>query len=135
MRMRMPPLLPCFLICCALLIPGLLPAQNTRLIVKVGTTFTASGGATITNTNLSNTSNILHVTTNGPGVIADHSLGNAGTAGVYGMASGTGGYAGYFEHTETTGYGITLQVVSRDQGYAMVVDHEGTGDERGKRGQ
>lgn len=49
MCMRMPLLLPCFLICCALLLPGLLPAQNTRLIVKVGTTFTASGGNLVLN--------------------------------------------------------------------------------------
>lgn len=130
-----------------------LNAANAKTALEAVTNGTGSG-ATITNTNSSNTSNILHVTSNGPGVIADHSLGNAGnffvnntgavaagvrgevnsifgnagTAGVYGVASGTGGYAGYFEHTETTGFGITLQVVSRDQGYAMVVDHEGTGD-------
>ena len=102
--------------------------------------------------NTSSTANIVSVTNNGPGVIADHSQGNAanffmnntsgvgagvrgevnsifgnnGTAGVYGVASGTGGYAGYFEHTETTGFGITLQVVTKDQGTAMVVDHEGS---------
>ncbi len=99
-----------------------------------------------------NTANILNVSATGPGVIADHSQGNAGnffmnntsgvgagvrgevnsifgnngTAGVYGVASGTGGYAGYFEHTETTGFGIALQVVTNDVGTAMVVDHEGS---------
>ena len=102
--------------------------------------------------NASSTANIVSVTNNGPGVIADHSQGNAanffmnntsgvgagvrgevnsifgnnGTAGVYGVASGTGGYAGYFEHSETTGFGIALQVVTKDQGTAMVVDHEGS---------
>lgn len=130
-----------------------LPATNNQPTLRVITNGTGNGIA-IFNTNSSNTSNILNVTSNGPGVIADHSLGNAGnffvnntsavaagvrgevnsifgnagTAGIYGVASGTGGYAGYFEHIETTGYGITLQVVSNDQGYAMVVDHEGTGD-------
>jgi len=130
-----------------------LPSTNTQPTLRVITNGTGNG-ATITNTNSSNTSNILNVTTNGPGVIADHSQGNAGnffvnnnfavaagvrgevnsifgnngTAGVYGVASGTGGYAGYFEHSETTGFGITLQVVSYDQGTAMVVDHEGSGN-------
>ncbi|HVW58755.1 MAG TPA: hypothetical protein VHC48_01925, partial [Puia sp.] len=130
-----------------------LPSSNTQPTLRVITNGTGNG-ATIANTNSSNTSNILNVTSNGPGVIADHSSGNAGnffmnnnfgvgagvrgevnsifgnngTAGVYGVASGTGGYAGYFEHSETTGFGITLQVVSYDQGTAMVVDHEGTGN-------
>ncbi|MFT3933998.1 MAG: hypothetical protein QM726_10315 [Chitinophagaceae bacterium] len=108
--------------------------------------------AYIENTNSSNTSNTLSVVSNGPGVIANHNSGNAGnffmnnqygvgagvrgevnsifgnngTAGVYGVSSGTGGYAGYFEHTDKTGYGVTLQAVSYDLGYAMVVDKEGT---------
>ncbi|MBO9727928.1 MAG: hypothetical protein J7623_04755 [Chitinophaga sp.] len=112
-----------------------------------------SGNAVlIQNLNNTNTDNTLQVTTGGPGVIADHSLGNAGNffvnnttsvgagvrgevntifgnggaAGIYGVASGTGGYAGYFEHKETTGFGITLQVVTNDQGSAFVVDHEGS---------
>ncbi|NIG56973.1 collagen-like protein [Chitinophaga sp. Cy-1792] len=102
--------------------------------------------------NNTNTDNVLQVLSAGPGVIANHALGNvanfvnsnntavaaavrgevnsifgnAGTAGIYGVASGTGGYAGYFEHTETTGFGITLQVITNDLGTAMVVDHEGT---------
>ncbi len=103
-----------------------------------------------------NTSNILNVTFDGPGVIADHSQGNAGnffvnnttsvaagvrgetnsifgnegTAGVYGVASGTGGYAGYFHHTDTTGFGIGVQVQTEDQGTALVVnqDNSSTGD-------
>ncbi|MBN9379266.1 MAG: hypothetical protein J0H74_00790 [Chitinophagaceae bacterium] len=127
------------------------PTSNTQPTIQVVTNGTGNG-ATIVNTNNTNTSNILNVTTNGPGVIADHSQGNAGnffvnnttavaagvrgevnsifgnggTAGVYGVASGTGGYAGYFEHTETTGFGIALQVITNDLGTAMVVDHEGT---------
>ena len=106
----------------------------------------------VTANNTNNTANALDVTTFGPGVIGDHSQGNAGnflnnntsgvgagvrgevnsifgnngTAGVYGVASGTGGYAGYFEHTETTGFGIALQVVTNDQGTGMVVDQEGS---------
>ncbi|HSC39066.1 MAG TPA: hypothetical protein VLD19_14385, partial [Chitinophagaceae bacterium] len=130
-----------------------LPSTNNQPTLEVVTNGTGNAGS-LANTNSSNTSNILNVTTNGPGVIADHSQGNAGnffvnnttgvgagvrgevnsifgnngTAGVYGVASGTGGYAGYFEHKETTGFGITLQVVSYDQGTAMVVDHEGTGN-------
>ena len=112
----------------------------------LGTAFEAVGQ------NASSLANIVNVTSIGPGVIPDHSRGNAGnfvanntngvgagvrgevnsifgnngTAGVYGVASGTGGYAGYFEHTEKTGYGIALQVVTNDIGTAMVVDHEGT---------
>ena len=123
-------------------------AQNAFEATTNGT----GGGARISNTNNTNTSNTLDVTTNGPGVIADHSQGNAGnffmnntsgvgagvrgevnsifgnngTAGVYGVASGTGGYAGYFEHSETTGFGIALQVITNDLGTAMVVDHEGS---------
>jgi hypothetical protein len=106
---------------------------------------------TVTNTNNSNAANTLNVTSNGPGVIADHSAGNAGnffmnnttgvgagvrgevnsifgnngTAGIYGVASGTGGYAGYFTHTDTTGFGISLYVTTFDKGTAFVVDHEG----------
>lgn len=100
-----------------------------------------------------NTNNIINVVSDQPGVIPDQSqgntanfvhnnttavngavrgetnsiFGNAGTAGIYGVASGTGGYAGYFDHTDTSGFGITLQVVSHDQGTAMVVDSEGSG--------
>jgi hypothetical protein len=123
-------------------------AQNTFEAVTNGTGTTAS----ITNTNNANTSNTLNVTSNGPGVIADHSQGNAGsffmnntngvgagvrgevnsifgnngTAGVYGVSSGTGGYAGFFEHTNTSGFGIALQTVQDGQGTVMVVDHEGS---------
>lgn len=128
-------------------------ATNSQPTVDASTSGTGSAG-NFSNTNSANTANTLYVTSNGPGVIADHSQGNAGnffmnntsgvgagvrgevnsifgnngTAGVYGVASGTGGYAGYFEHTETTGYGITLEVISHDNGSAMVVDHEGTGN-------
>jgi hypothetical protein len=128
-----------------------IPTSNNQPTVQVVQNGTGNG-VTIANTNNTNTSNILNVTTNGPGVVADHSLGNAGnffvnnttavaagvrgevnslfgnggTAGVYGVASGTGGYAGYFEHTETTGFGIALKVVTNDLGTAMVVDHEGS---------
>jgi len=130
-----------------------LNASNAQTALEAVTNGTGNG-ATITNTNNTSTANTLDVTTNGPGVIANHSTGNAGnffnnntsgvgagvrgevnsifgnngTAGVYGVASGTGGYAGYFEHTETTGFGVTLQVVTNDLGTAMVVDHGGSGD-------
>src|SRR5258708_124462 len=98
----------------------------------------AGNGATITKTNNTSRGNALDVTTNGRGVIANHSTGNAGnffnnntsgvgagvrgevnsifgnngTAGVYGVASGTGGYGGYFEHTKTTGFGVPLPAVT-----------------------
>ncbi|MDR3415462.1 MAG: hypothetical protein P4L83_04670 [Nevskia sp.] len=107
---------------------------------------------TITNTNNASTANTLYVTTNGPGVIADHSQGNAGnffnnntsgvgagvrgevnsifgnsgTAGVYGVSSGTGGYAGYFEHTNSSGFGVAVQAVNDGQGTTMVLDQEGS---------
>ena len=106
---------------------------------------------TAVNANNANTTNTVDVSSNGPGVIADHSQGNAGnffmnnnfgvgagvrgevnsifgnngTAGIYGVASGTGGYAGYFEHSETTGYGITIFGTTNDLGNLMVLDHEG----------
>ncbi|MHA4807273.1 beta strand repeat-containing protein [Flavitalea flava] len=128
-------------------------AANAQPVLQVVTIGTGNACA-LSNTNSSNTANTLNVTTNTQGVIANHSTGNAGnffnnntsgvgagvrgevnsifgnngTAGVYGVASGTGGYAGYFEHSETTGFGVTLQVISNDQGYAMMVDHEGTGN-------
>jgi len=126
-------------------------ASNAQATLASTTSGTGSAG-TFSNTNNTNTSNILNVTTNGPGVIADHSQGNAGnffnnntngvgagvrgevnsifgnngTAGVYGVASGTGGYAGYFDHTGTTGFGIAVQVVNHGLGTGIVVDHEGT---------
>ncbi|MFL9482404.1 hypothetical protein ACI6Q2_06460 [Chitinophagaceae bacterium LWZ2-11] len=103
------------------------------------------------NFNTANASNTLESVTTGPGVIADHSKGNAanffanntsgvgagvrgevnsifgnnGTAGVYGVASGTGGYAGYFEHSSSTGYGETIRAISYGQGNLFVADHEG----------
>jgi hypothetical protein len=99
-------------------------------------------GLTVINTNPSNVANIVHVATTGPGVIADHSVGNAGnffmnntngvgagvrgevnsifgnngTAGVYGVASGSGGYGGYFEHSSTTGFGNALAVINAGLG-------------------
>lgn len=126
---------------------------NGQTVLQSLTIGTGSA-ASFSNTNSANTANTLNVTTNGPGVIADHSqgnagnffknntsgvgagvrgevnsiFGNAGTAGVYGVSSGTGGYGGYFEHTETTGFGIALEVVSNDHGTAMLVDHEGDGN-------
>jgi hypothetical protein len=125
-------------------------ATNAQATLEAVTAGLGSAG-TFTNSNSSNTANTLQVTTNGPGVIADHSQGNAGnffnnnvegvgagvrgevnsifgnngTAGVYGVSSGTGGYAGYFEHTETTGFGIALFATSNDKGSVLVVDHEG----------
>jgi len=128
-------------------------SANTQPVLQSITNGTGSA-AYIVNNNSSNQSNILNVTTNGPGVIADHSQGNAGnffvnnnyavaagvrgevnsifgnegTAGIYGVASRSGGYAGYFEHTETTGYGIAVEVVSYDHGTALFVDHEGDGN-------
>ncbi|MFC5488433.1 hypothetical protein [Dokdonella soli] len=116
-------------------------------------TNTGAGAVSVfTSTNPNNTANTVQVVSIGPGVIADHSQGNAGsffvnntqsvgagvrgevnsifgnngTAGVYGVASGTGGYAGYFEHSETTGFGITLQVITYDMGDALVVDQHGS---------
>jgi hypothetical protein len=126
-------------------------ASNTETVVE-GVTNGTGSTATFTNTNNANTSNTMYVTSNGPGVIGDDSqggtgsffmnntsgvgsgvrgevntiFGNGGAAGVLGVASGTGGYGGYFEHTETTGFGITLQVVTNDLGTAMVVNHNGT---------
>ncbi|MEC5146963.1 hypothetical protein [Chitinophaga sp. 212800010-3] len=112
-----------------------------------------SGNAvSIQSFNSTNTDNALQVLCSGPGVIANHSLGNAGnffmnnttgvgagvrgevnsifgnngTAGVYGVASGTGGYGGYFEHSNTTGFGIALQVINNGQGSAFVVNHTGS---------
>lgn len=99
-------------------------------------------GLTVANTNPSNVANIVQVATTGPGVIADHSVGNAGnfymnntngvgagvrgevnsifgnngTAGVYGVASGTGGYGGYFEHSNSSGFGNVLAVINAGQG-------------------
>jgi hypothetical protein len=90
----------------------------------------------------SNTNNVLQVTAVGPGVIADHTQGNAGaffmnntngvgagvrgevnsifgnngTAGVYGVASGTGGYGGYFEHSNSAGFGLALEVLTSGLG-------------------
>ncbi len=110
-----------------------LNASNTQTALEAVTNGTGSA-FTATNTNASTTVNILNVTSVGPGVIADHSQGNAGnffmnntnsvgagvrgetnsifgnfgTAGVYGTASGTGGYGGYFDHTNATGFGNAL---------------------------
>lgn len=126
--------------------------QGQGIGVHVTQNGTSGTAVLIRSTDNTNTDNTFQVLSVGPGVIADQSLGNAanffknnttgvnaavrgevnsifgnnGTAGVYGVASGTGGYAGYFDHTETTGFGIALQVVTHDLGTAMVVDHEGT---------
>ena len=128
-----------------------LPGSNTQPTLRAITNGTGSC-ATFSNTNSTNVSNILNVTTNGPGVIADHSqgnagnffvnnttavaagvrgevnsiFGNAGTAGIYGVSSGTGGYAGFFEHSNPSGFGITVQAISYGQGTVLVVDHEGS---------
>jgi hypothetical protein len=135
---------------CAYLVTS--SSTNSQPTLQTLTSGTGSA-AIITNSNSSNTSNALIVNSNGSGVPGDPSQGNAanffknntgsvgagvrgevnsiygnsGTAGVYGVSSGTGGYGGYFEHSETTGYGIALEVVSYDHGTAMVVDHEGDG--------
>ncbi|MBC9934675.1 beta strand repeat-containing protein [Chitinophaga qingshengii] len=112
-----------------------------------------SGNAVLIQTlDNTNTDNVLQVVSNGPGVIADHSRGNAGnfflnnstgvgagvrgevnsifgnngTAGVYGVASGTGGYGGYFEHSNSTGFGHALEVVNNGQGTAFEVVHTGS---------
>ena len=110
--------------------------------------------AVITNPNPATTNNTLEVTSVGQGVIGSPSQGNTanfeilntngigaavrgetntifgnnGAAGIYGVSSGTGGYGGFFEHTETTGFGIALQVLSNDKGPAMEVSHYGSGD-------
>ncbi|HEV9035319.1 MAG TPA: hypothetical protein VGQ51_01810, partial [Puia sp.] len=128
-------------------------ANNTQPTLQAQTIGINPAGYYV-NYNANNPSNVLSVTTNSNGSISDHStanasnffvnnnfavaaavrgevnsiFGNEGTAGIYGISSGTGGYAGFFEHTETTGFGITLQVVSNDQGVAEVVDQEGPND-------
>jgi len=128
-----------------------LPSTNNQPTLQVTTAGTGNAG-NFSNTNINNTSNILNVTSNGPGVIADHSQGNSGnffmnntsgvgagvrgevnsifgnngTAGVYGVSSGTGGYGGYFEHSNASGFGITVEMVSHGQGSVLVVDHEGS---------
>ena len=109
---------------------GTSDAQPTLLAQTAGT----GPAAIATNTNNKNTANTLNATTNGPGVVADHSQGNAingfnnntsgvgagvrgevnsifgnnGTAGVYGVASGTGGYGVYAEHSNSSGFGQAL---------------------------
>lgn len=50
-------------------------------------------------------------------------FGNNGTAGVYDLTSGTGGYGGYFEHSNSTAFGIVLRVVTNGHGSAFVVNH------------
>jgi hypothetical protein len=126
-------------------------ASNTEPTVQVVTDGTGEG-MDISASLSSNASNILNVTSTGPGVIADHSqgnagnfllnntngvgagvrgevnsiFGNAGTAGVYGVASGTGGYAGYFDHTGTGGYGQAVYMSNEGLGTVMVADQEGT---------
>ena len=108
----------------------------------------AGEGLDISSTNSSITSNMLNVVSTGPGVISDHSqgnasnffmnntngvgagvrgevnsiFGNAGTAGVYGVASGTGGYAGYFDHTGTGGYGYGVYIGNEGLGAVMVAN-------------
>jgi hypothetical protein len=125
-------------------------ATNTVATVQVNTNG-ANQGINVQNTNATNTNNVIEAVTIGPGVIADHSQGNAGnffnnnasgvgagvrgevntifgnngTAGVYGVASGTGGYGGYFEHTSATGFGRALYVTTVGQGDAMEVAHSG----------
>jgi hypothetical protein len=120
--------------------------------LNIGNLGAALTTATINSTNASTTNNALDVTTVSQGVIADHSMGNAGnffnnntggvgagvrgevnsifgnngTAGVYGVSSGTGGYAGYFDHTETTGFGISVEITTHDLGIGLLVDHEGS---------
>jgi hypothetical protein len=119
-------------------------AQPTVQVVTDGT----GEGMDISNSLNSNTSNILNVTGNGPGVIANHAAGNAGnffmnntngvgagvrgqvnsifgnegTAGVYGVSSGTGGYGGYFEHTSTSGFGIAVFVQNAGAGSVLVAN-------------
>ncbi|NML22751.1 hypothetical protein HHL16_17840 [Pseudoflavitalea sp. G-6-1-2] len=128
-----------------------LPTNNDQPTVQTVTNGVGSA-ITVSSTNTANISNVVNVTANGPGVIADHSQGNAanfflnntsgvgagvrgevnsifgnnGTAGVYGVSSGTGGYGGYFEHSNSLGFGITVKAISYGQGSVLVVDHEGT---------
>ncbi|PSL47374.1 collagen triple helix repeat protein [Chitinophaga niastensis] len=125
-------------------------AANTVTTLQVNTNGN-SQVVNVQNTNVTNTNNAMEVVTIGPGLIADHSQGNAGnfflnntgsvgagvrgevnsifgnngTAGVYGVASGTGGFGGYFEHSSATGFGHALEVVTAGQGDAMEVVHSG----------
>ena len=121
--------------------------QSTLEVVQGG----IGNGISVSSYNSSNTSNVLNVTTNSNGVIADHSqgnagnffvnntyavaagvrgevnsiFGNAGTAGIYGVASGTGGYAGYFDHTGTGGYGYGVYMGNEGMGNVLVVNQNG----------
>jgi hypothetical protein len=123
-------------------------AQPTVQVVTDG----KGEGVDITNTLSSNTSNLLNVVTYGPGVVSDQSqgvaanffhnntngvnaavrgevnsiFGNAATAGIYGVASGTGGYGGWFEHSNSSGYGIALEAINYGQGTVLVADNEGS---------
>ena len=122
--------------------------QPTVTANTVGT----GGAATFSSNNTASTVNTVNVSANGPGVIADHSQGNAGnffmnntsgvgagvrgevnsifgnngTAGVYGVSSGTGGYGGYFEHSNASGFGITLYAISAGQGTVLVANQAGS---------
>jgi hypothetical protein len=122
-------------------------AQPTVQIEQDGT----GEGLNVFSTNSSTTSNIVNVTSTGPGVIADHSQGNAGnffinntfgvgagvrgevnsifgntgTAGVYGVASGTGGYAGYFDHSGTGGFGYGVYIGNEGMGTVLIASQNG----------
>lgn len=130
----------------------LVTSQGQGLATELSHNGPSGNAAFIHTDNNTNTDNVLQVTSIGPGVIVDHSQGNAGnffannttgvgagvrgevnsifgnngTAGVYGIASGTGGYGGYFEHSNATGFGIALQVVNNGQGTAFVTNHTGS---------
>ena len=130
-----------------------LTTQNTNAQATISASTLGTGGvANFISSNTSSTANTINVTANGPGVIANHALGNAGnffmnntggvgagvrgevnsifgnngTAGVYGVSSGTGGYGGYFEHSNATGFGITLYAISAGQGNVFVANHTGS---------
>ncbi|WP_317126760.1 hypothetical protein [Chitinophaga silvatica] len=128
--------------------------QGDGLVVDQNSTGSTGSAARISNSTSTTTANVMEVGGIGPGVISDHSLGNVGNfvlnnttsvgaavrgevntifgnggaAGIYGVSSGTGGYAGYFEHTENTGFGITLYASTNDLGTVFLANSNSTGD-------
>jgi hypothetical protein len=104
--------------------------------------------AQLSNTNASNTANVLHVTSNSTGNIPDNTLGNVasfvssntnsvsaavrgetntifgnfGAAGVFGVSNGTGGRAGLFYASNPSGNGAALVAVTDGNGSAIVAN-------------
>jgi hypothetical protein len=126
-------------------------ASNAQPTVQVVTDGTGEA-MDISQTLSSNTSNVLNVTSLSEGVVSNQSqgvaanffhnntngvnaavrgevntiFGNNASAGIYGVASGTGGYGGWFEHNNSSGYGIALEAIQYGQGTVLVVDNQGS---------